>query len=133
MSDQASSIRLVNSPDLLLDSDDDIGHDVGMTVNDKTIDLQHHDVGDGGGGVALDDDDDDDLLFSEVGIGLNRSGVAKKRLTLTGTVSKWTNYIHGWQDRYFSLQSDGSLVYYKSANDTDFGCRGAICVQRVSG
>ena len=31
--------------------------------------------------------------------------------------------------RYFSLKSDGSLAYYKSAHDTDFGCRGAISIQ----
>jgi len=49
----------------------------------------------------------------------------------TGTLSKWTNYIHGWQDRFFTLKPDGSLVYYKSANDTDFGCRGAIHIQKA--
>ena len=51
--------------------------------------------------------------------------------TLTGTLSKWTNYIHGWQNRYFSLKPDGALVYYRSANDTDFGCRGAISIQKA--
>ena len=49
--------------------------------------------------------------------------------SLTGNLSKWTNYIHGWQDRFFALKQDGSLVYYKSVNDTDFGCRGAISIQ----
>ena len=26
---------------------------------------------------------------------------------------------------------DGTLVYYKSANETDFGCRGAISIQKA--
>lgn len=47
-----------------------------------------------------------------------------------GTLSKWTNYIHGWQDRYIVLK-EGSLVYYKSEFETDFGCRGAISVDKV--
>jgi collagen type IV alpha-3-binding protein len=46
-----------------------------------------------------------------------------------GTLSKWTNYIHGWQDRYIVLK-EGSLVYYKSEFETDFGCRGAISVDK---
>uniref|UniRef100_A0A914X4L5 PH domain-containing protein n=1 Tax=Plectus sambesii TaxID=2011161 RepID=A0A914X4L5_9BILA len=45
--------------------------------------------------------------------------------TVKGTLSKWTNYIHGWQQRYFELQ-DGVLVYYKSEYDTSFGCRGPL-------
>ena len=47
-----------------------------------------------------------------------------------GTLSKWTNYIHGWQDRYIALK-EGSLVYYKSEVETDFGCRGAISIDKV--
>jgi len=49
---------------------------------------------------------------------------------LTGTLNKWTNYIHGWQQRFIALK-DGTLVYYKSANETDFGCRGAISIQKA--
>ena len=48
---------------------------------------------------------------------------------VSGTLSKWTNYIHGWQDRYIVLK-EGSLVYYKSEFETDFGCRGAISVDK---
>ena len=47
-----------------------------------------------------------------------------------GTLSKWTNYIHGWQDRYIALK-EGNLVYYKSEVETDFGCRGAISIDKV--
>ena len=39
---------------------------------------------------------------------------------VTGTLSKWTNYIHGWQDRFIVLK-EGSLSYYKSETDTSFG------------
>lgn len=46
---------------------------------------------------------------------------------LHGTLSKWTNYIHGWQDRYIVLK-DGTLAYYKSEDDTAYGCRGAISI-----
>lgn len=46
---------------------------------------------------------------------------------LHGTLSKWTNYIHGWQDRYIVLK-DGTLAYYKSEDDTAYGCRGAMSI-----
>jgi len=49
---------------------------------------------------------------------------------LTGTLNKWTNYIHGWQKRYMAIK-DGSLVYYKSESETDFGCRGAISLSKA--
>ena len=49
---------------------------------------------------------------------------------VTGTLSKWTNYIHGWQDRFIVLK-EGSLSYYKSETDTSFGCRGAISLGKA--
>ena len=49
---------------------------------------------------------------------------------LTGTLSKWTNYIHGWQDRYIVLK-DGTLSYYKSETETGFGCRGAVSLAKA--
>ncbi|XP_045156184.1 ceramide transfer protein-like isoform X1 [Mercenaria mercenaria] len=48
-----------------------------------------------------------------------------------GVLSKWTNYLHGWQDRYIVLK-DGTLSYYKSENDLAFGCRGAVSLTRAS-
>ena len=48
-----------------------------------------------------------------------------------GILSKWTNYLHGWQDRYIVLK-DGTLSYYKSENDLAFGCRGAVSLTRAS-
>ena len=50
---------------------------------------------------------------------------------LQGTLSKWTNYIHGWQDRYIALK-EGTLVYFKSEIETDFGCRGAISIDKAT-
>ena len=46
-------------------------------------------------------------------------------LYLQGVLCKWTNYIHGWQDRYFILK-DGTLSYYRNQADTVNGCRGSI-------
>lgn len=49
---------------------------------------------------------------------------------MAGTLNKWTNYIHGWQDRYIVLK-DGTLSYYKSENETAFGCRGAVSLAKA--
>ncbi|CDW54254.1 collagen type IV alpha 3 binding protein [Trichuris trichiura] len=46
---------------------------------------------------------------------------------VAGILHKWTNYIHGWQPRYFILQG-GTLAYYKSQDEIEFGCRGAVTV-----
>ncbi|KAG8228856.1 hypothetical protein J437_LFUL008352, partial [Ladona fulva] len=48
-----------------------------------------------------------------------------------GVLSKWTNYIHGWQSRYIVMK-DGTLSYYKSEQDTGFGCRGAISLFKAT-
>lgn len=47
--------------------------------------------------------------------------------TIQGTLSKWTNYIHGWQDRWFILR-DGTLAYFKSESELVLGCRGSITI-----
>lgn len=39
--------------------------------------------------------------------------------------------IHGWQQRFIVLK-DSTLSYYKSAEDSDFGCRGAICLEKAT-
>lgn len=54
-----------------------------------------------------------------------------KPLKFEGKLSKWTNFIHGWQDRYIVLK-DGTLAYYKSENETSLGCRGAISIQKAN-
>ncbi len=48
-----------------------------------------------------------------------------------GILSKWTNYLHGWQDRYVMVK-EGTLSYYKSEDDTSFGCRGAISLGKAT-
>lgn len=44
---------------------------------------------------------------------------------LQGYLSKWTNYINGWQKRWIVLK-DGTLSYYRSESEIKFGCRGAV-------
>ncbi|XP_058809620.1 ceramide transfer protein [Phymastichus coffea] len=72
-----------------------------VQVNTEIID--HGDIG------ADDDEGSDGVIVPE----------------LQGTLSKWTNYIHGWQTRFIVLK-DGTLSYYKSEQDSGFGCRGSI-------
>ncbi|XP_026066919.1 ceramide transfer protein isoform X2 [Carassius auratus] len=49
---------------------------------------------------------------------------------LGGTLSKWTNYIHGWQDRWIVLKGN-TLSYYRSADEKEYGCRGSICLSKA--
>uniref|UniRef100_A0A674CSR2 Ceramide transfer protein n=1 Tax=Salmo trutta TaxID=8032 RepID=A0A674CSR2_SALTR len=43
---------------------------------------------------------------------------------------KWTNYIHGWQDRWVVLKNN-TLSYYKSQDEREFGCRGSLCLSKA--
>ncbi|KAF1470298.1 Collagen type IV alpha-3-binding protein, partial [Megadyptes antipodes antipodes] len=43
---------------------------------------------------------------------------------------QWTNYIHGWQDRWVVLKKN-TLSYYKSEDETEYGCRGSICLSKA--
>ncbi|KAK1345180.1 hypothetical protein QTO34_013890 [Cnephaeus nilssonii] len=47
-----------------------------------------------------------------------------------GVLSKWTNYIHGWQDRWVVMKNN-TLSYYKSEDETEYGCRGSICLSKA--
>ncbi|XP_066148344.1 ceramide transfer protein [Euwallacea fornicatus] len=47
-----------------------------------------------------------------------------------GVLNKWTNYIHGWQDRYIVLKN-GTLSYYKSEHERGYGCRGALSLAKA--
>uniref|UniRef100_UPI00358DE4AB ceramide transfer protein-like isoform X2 n=1 Tax=Myxine glutinosa TaxID=7769 RepID=UPI00358DE4AB len=47
-----------------------------------------------------------------------------------GTLSKWTNYLHGWQDRFVLLRGQ-VLSYYKSEGEIHIGCRGCIVLQQA--
>lgn len=44
---------------------------------------------------------------------------------MTGYLSKWTNYIKGYQKRWFSL-NNGLLSYYRNPNEAEHTCRGTI-------
>lgn len=47
-----------------------------------------------------------------------------------GSLLKWTNYLRGWQERYFVVR-DGVLSYFKSEIDTKYGCRGSVSLHKV--
>ena len=80
------------------------------------------------------------LSGSDEDVGLTHGGAASSSCgdeeevfeapKLRGSLQKWTNYLHGWQERYFVL-ADGVLSYYKSEMDTQYGCRGSISLLRV--
>ncbi|KAI9561371.1 hypothetical protein GHT06_012328 [Daphnia sinensis] len=44
---------------------------------------------------------------------------------MEGVLWKWTNYWTGWQPRWFVLD-DGILVYYKSQEEVNQGCKGSL-------
>lgn len=69
---------------------------------------------------SFSDEDDDDNL-----------DVSSPVPSMQGTLSKWTNYLHGWQERWVVLK-DGTLSYYKSEFDTAFGCRGSISLAKAT-
>uniref|UniRef100_H2ZIZ6 Ceramide transfer protein n=1 Tax=Ciona savignyi TaxID=51511 RepID=H2ZIZ6_CIOSA len=50
---------------------------------------------------------------------------------LDGVLGKWTNYYHGWQDRFVICQ-EGTLSYYRAQDETEFGCRGSISLTKAS-
>ncbi|KAG8130993.1 hypothetical protein E2320_017800 [Naja naja] len=45
-------------------------------------------------------------------------------------VAQWTNYIHGWQDRWVVLKNN-ILSYYKSEDEREYGCRGSIFLSKA--
>ncbi|XP_020776643.2 ceramide transfer protein isoform X2 [Boleophthalmus pectinirostris] len=51
-------------------------------------------------------------------------------MELGGVLSKWTNYIHGWQDRWVVLKNN-TLSYYKSEDEREYGCRGSLCLSKA--
>ena len=60
---------------------------------------------------------------------INSNAIHIQSNVLASNLFKWTNYIHGWQERYICLK-DGVLSYYKSESETQFGCRGAIALKQ---
>ncbi|CAB3408032.1 unnamed protein product [Caenorhabditis bovis] len=51
-------------------------------------------------------------------------------LPTNGVLKKWTNYVGGWQDRYFEIR-EGNLMYYKSKSEAPVGCRGSIYLKNA--
>ncbi|KAL3311065.1 Collagen type IV alpha-3-binding protein [Cichlidogyrus casuarinus] len=43
----------------------------------------------------------------------------------TGRLYKWTNFVNGWQERYFVLH-DGMFYYYRNSEEEHNGCRGSV-------
>ena len=48
-----------------------------------------------------------------------------------GVLSKWTNYMNGWQDRFFIVKQ-GAIAYYKSEEDMAVGCRGTVSLSKAA-
>lgn len=61
----------------------------------------------------------------------SESNNPEHRPELQGVLHKWTNYIHGWQDRYIVLKG-GTLSYYKSEQESGYGCRGALSLAKAT-
>ena len=78
-------------------------------------------------------DDDDGLNSDEETLNNNNNGNGNKIASneLANNLFKWTNYIHGWQERFIVLKN-GILSYYKNQLDTQYGCRGAITLKQSS-
>ncbi|KAI4820556.1 hypothetical protein KUCAC02_028530 [Chaenocephalus aceratus] len=55
---------------------------------------------------------------------------AAQHVDVGGVLSKWTNYIHGWQDRWVVLKNN-TLSYYKSEDEREYGCRGSLCLSKA--
>ncbi|XP_051924389.1 ceramide transfer protein-like isoform X2 [Hippocampus zosterae] len=55
---------------------------------------------------------------------------SSEQVEFGGVVSKWTNYIHGWQDRWVELKNN-TLSYYKSEDEREYGCRGSLCLSKA--
>eukprot|EP00730_Choanoeca_flexa_P003901 TRINITY_DN11537_c0_g1_i3.p1 TRINITY_DN11537_c0_g1~~TRINITY_DN11537_c0_g1_i3.p1 ORF type:complete len:696 (+),score=164.81 TRINITY_DN11537_c0_g1_i3:88-2175(+) len=72
-------------------------------------------------------DDADSHAFSDTELESRQPELPGKQ----GHVAKWTNYIHGWQDRFLVLDN-GILSYYKSAKDKARVCRGSLEVRLAS-
>lgn len=60
---------------------------------------------------SLDLSDDDEDVVELGASSVMNANVSQQEIS--GTLSKWTNYIHGWQDRYITVK-DGVMVKHDS-------------------
>lgn len=91
---------------------------------------QQHKMTDGASNESLlsedlvDDEGEDDDEFDD------NAEETEREDELEETMSKWTNYIHGWQDRWVVLKN-GTLSYFKSRHEMQSGCRGSMSLARA--
>ena len=101
---------------------------------------------------SLDLSEEDEEAVGVVAVNEANNGAPQE---ISGTLSKWTNYIHGWQDRYIVVKDRfvchknnmllnyatvcssltrnyRTMAYYKSQQDTGYGCRGSVSMQQAS-
>lgn len=57
---------------------------------------------------------------------INSNGVMEQAPTFKGYLKKWTNFASGYKLRWFILDSQGILSYYKNQDDINSNCRGSI-------
>ncbi|XP_072310471.1 ceramide transfer protein-like isoform X2 [Eucyclogobius newberryi] len=69
---------------------------------------------------------EEDLEPRDEQLGVHSAAIGE----FSGVLSKWTNYIHGWQDRWVVLKNN-TLSYYKSQDETEYGCRGSLCLSKA--
>ena len=80
--------------------------------------------------LSLSGSDDLDVPVVGSSYGEDEEVYESETISMKGSLSKWTNYLHGWQERYFVV-GEGVLSYYKSEMDTQYGCRGSISLHKV--
>ncbi|CAJ0941006.1 unnamed protein product, partial [Mesorhabditis belari] len=49
----------------------------------------------------------------------------------SGWLQKWTNYIKGYRQRWFVLDANGNLSYYRNQHEVGESCRGSINLQEA--
>uniref|UniRef100_A0A5S6QMY4 Oxysterol-binding protein n=1 Tax=Trichuris muris TaxID=70415 RepID=A0A5S6QMY4_TRIMR len=59
---------------------------------------------------------------------MGEAGAIKPACELKGWLYKWTNYLKGYQKRWFVL-SNGSLAYFRNKGEVGHTCRGSINLQ----
>lgn len=57
---------------------------------------------------------------------INSNGIMEQAPTYKGYLKKWTNFASGYKLRWFILDSQGILSYYKNQDDINLNCRGSI-------
>lgn len=75
-------------------------------------------------------EEEENSVDSEHGQDDQQLTTLRKPPSKLGPLSKWANYLLGWQDRYVVVR-DGVLSYYKSEFDLQFGCRGSVSLHKV--